>query len=127
MQKIRLRNLALVVASTCTLCSNIYVTSASPNNLPDVNGCPIVGTNQSMFFNNKSVTSSEDHEGGWGAYVALDCCMGNDGAETWIALRGAWAQPSDPKTGDPDEFTNGNDPQGGTIIIYDYACIVLHI
>ncbi len=89
---------------------------------------------------------TEGHEGAWGAYVAFGRAMGNMtempggpseippmasaginsiSAETnWIDVHGAGAQRSDPKAGDPEEFSNGHGPQGDAVRIYNYVRLV---
>ncbi|MDO5971227.1 DUF1566 domain-containing protein [Flavivirga aquimarina] len=69
-------------------------------------------------------TSSDENEGGWAAYVAFGRCMGNMGTTTWTDVHGAGAQRSDPKDGNPDEFTDGHGPQGDSIRIYNYVRLV---
>jgi len=78
------------------------------------------------------------NEGGWGAYVAFGRCMGNmsdsgddlpppgKSASTtnetnWTDVHGAGAQRSDPKAGDPSEYTEGHGPQGDAVRIYNYV------
>jgi hypothetical protein len=39
----------------------------------------------------------------------------------WIDIHGAGAQRSDPKTGDPSNWSTGHGPQGDAIRIYNYA------
>ncbi|MCG8373569.1 MAG: DUF1566 domain-containing protein [Balneolales bacterium] len=42
----------------------------------------------------------------------------------WTDVHGAGAQRSDPKTGDPDNYPEGNGPQGDAIRIYNYIRLV---
>lgn len=42
----------------------------------------------------------------------------------WIDVHGAGAQRSDPKAGDPEEFSEGHGPQGDAIRIYNYIRLV---
>ncbi len=88
---------------------------------------------------------SDGNEGAWGAYVSFGRAMGNmtemggpgdqppmansysksSNAETnWIDVHGAGAQRSDPKAGDPSEFTEGHGPQGDAIRTYNYVRLV---
>lgn len=86
---------------------------------------------------------TEGHEGAWGTYVSFGKAMGNmsslpDGpmpgeppamksapADTnWIDVHGAGAQRSDPKTGNPEEYSEGHGPQGDAIRIYNYVRLV---
>jgi hypothetical protein len=90
------------------------------------------------------------NEGGWGAYVAFGRAMGHEStpigpgggspADTlntgggmpgdstasinWVDVHGAGAQRSDPKEGDPAEWSEGNGPQGDAIRIYNYVRLV---
>jgi len=61
----------------------------------------------------------EGNEGAWGVYVSFGRCMGN--MKGWIDVHGAGAQRSDPKNGDPDEFSDGHGPQGDAVRIYNYV------
>lgn len=72
-------------------------------------------------------SESDDMEGGWGVYLAFGRCMGNMGTDTWSDVHGAGAQRSDPKGGDPDEFSDGHGPQGDAIRIYNYVRLVRNI
>jgi len=80
---------------------------------------------------------TEGNDGAWGAYVAFGRAMGNmsgptqpvqpivgDGTTNWIDVHGAGAQRSDPKTGDPSEFSEGHGPQGDAIRTYNYVRLV---
>ncbi len=92
---------------------------------------------------------TEGNEGAWGAYMAFGRAMGNmsalpegpgdmppmatasfngDSDEiNWIDVHGAGAQRSDPKTGDPSEFSEGHGPQGDAIRTYNYVRLVRDI
>lgn len=72
----------------------------------------------------QSYSADGTNNGGWGAYVAFGRCMGNSGTTTWTDVHGAGAQRSDPKSGDPDDFADGNGPQGDAIRIYNYVRLV---
>lgn len=61
----------------------------------------------------------EGNEGAWGIYVSFGRSMGN--MNGWVDVHGAGAQRSDPKTGDPDEFSDGHGPQGDAVRIYNYV------
>lgn len=85
---------------------------------------------------------TEGNEGAWGAYVSFGRAMGNMSelpedpsmestttkssyADTnWVDVHGAGAQRSDPKAGDPAEYSEGNGPQGDAIRIYNYVRLV---
>ncbi|QWX85210.1 hypothetical protein H0I23_06120 [Cellulophaga sp. HaHaR_3_176] len=45
----------------------------------------------------------------------------------WIDIYGAGSQRSDPKTANPDDFTEGNGLQRNTIRIYNYVRLVRNI
>jgi len=58
-----------------------------------------------------------------GCYVAFGKSLGymND---NWVDVHGAGSQRSDPKAGDPDDYPNGNGPQGDAIRIYNLVRLV---
>lgn len=75
------------------------------------------------------------NEGGWGAYVCFGRAMGNEtllpppggGKSTtanWTDVHGAGAQRSDPKDGDPAEYSEGHGPQGDAVRILNYVRLV---
>lgn len=55
-------------------------------------------------------------------YVCFGRAMGYMGR--WIDVHGAGAQRSDPKSGDPNDYSNGFGPQGDAIRIYNYVRLV---
>lgn len=59
----------------------------------------------------------------FGAYVCFGQAMGFMRG-TWIDVHGAGAQRSDPKTGDPSAFPQGNGPQGDAIRILNHVRLV---
>ena len=61
----------------------------------------------------------EETEGAWAIYVSFGRAMGN--MDGWIDVHGAGAQRSDPKAGDPDEYSDGHGPQGDAVRIYNYV------
>jgi len=86
---------------------------------------------------------TEFYDGSWGAYVSFGRAMGNMSEMTddsfhgefplmenssvdsnWIDVHGAGAQRSDPKAGDPSEYSEGHGPQGDAIRIYNYVRLV---
>ncbi len=80
------------------------------------------------------------NEGGNAAYVSFGRCLGNmpgpsapgesaidDGTTNWIDVHGAGAQRSDPKAGDPAEYSEGHGPQGDAIRIYNYVRLVRNV
>ncbi len=62
------------------------------------------------------------NEGGWAVYVSFGRAMGNMGG--WQDVHGAGAQRSDPKSGDPEEYSEGHGPQGDAVRIYNYVRLV---
>lgn len=86
---------------------------------------------------------TEGNEGAWGAYVSFGRAMGNmsempgdpmasgssnitssSAVTNWVDVHGAGAQRSDPKAGDPAEYSEGHGPQGDAIRIYNYVRLV---
>ncbi|GIQ79869.1 protein of unknown function DUF1566, partial [Kipferlia bialata] len=69
---------------------------------------------------------SSDPAGGWGAYVAFGRAMGysEESDPQWADVHGAGCQRSDPKTGDPSEYSTGHGPQGDAIRIYNHVRLV---
>lgn len=72
-------------------------------------------------------------EGGWGAYVSFGRAMGNEPSmpggppptsANWTDVHGAGAQRSDPKSGDPSEYSEGHGPQGDAVRIFNYVRLV---
>ncbi len=60
------------------------------------------------------------------AYVSFGRSMGNmtdmrTGQSQWMDVHGAGSQRSDPKAGNPDNFTDGRGPQGDAVHIYNYV------
>ena len=68
--------------------------------------------------------------GGSAAYVCFGESLGwmemppNSGNYQLLDVHGAGAQRSDPKQGDPNDWPNGNGPQGDVIRIYNYVRLV---
>lgn len=80
---------------------------------------------------------TEGNDGAWGAYVCFGRALGNMSELTapgldptnnetanWIDVHGAGAQRSDPKAGDPSEYSEGHGPQGDAVRIYNYVRLV---
>lgn len=44
---------------------------------------------------------------------------GTTGTANWVDVHGAGSQRSDPKTGDPEEYSDGHGPQGDAVRIYN--------
>jgi len=64
--------------------------------------------------------------GKYGAYVAFGRAMGYMNGR-WMDVHGAGAQRSDPKSGDPANWSTGHGPQGDAIRIYNYVRCVRSI
>ncbi len=69
-----------------------------------------------------STTHASMNSGGAAAYVAFGRSLGN--MDGWIDIHGAGSQRSDPKTGNPEDYTDGFGPQGDAIRIYNYVRLV---
>lgn len=65
------------------------------------------------------------NEGAWGAYVCFGRALGN--MNGWVDVHGAGAQRSDPKAGDPAQYSEGHGPQGDAVRIYNYVRLVRNI
>lgn len=55
-------------------------------------------------------------------YIAFGRSLGN--MNGWIDIHGAGSQRSDPKTGNPENFSDGHGPQGDAIRIFNYVRLV---
>lgn len=72
----------------------------------------------------------ENAPGGFGSYVCFGEALGfmeeppMSGNYILMDVHGAGAQRSDPKVGDPDDYPNGNGPQGDVVRIYNYVRLV---
>ena len=53
-------------------------------------------------------------------YIAFGEALGYMGGQ-WTDVHGAGAQRSDPKLGDPNDWSEGNGPQGDAVRIYNYV------
>jgi hypothetical protein len=62
----------------------------------------------------------EDASGSFGVYVAFGEALGYMNSQ-WVDVHGAGAQRSDPKSGDPADWPEGNGPQGDAVRIYNYV------
>ncbi len=96
-----------------------------------------------FYWSNTTHASwSVGSEGAWGAYVAFGRAMGNmtempgpiansgysrADSTNWVDVHGAGAQRSDPKSGNPADWSEGNGPQGDAVRIYNYARLVRDI
>ncbi|WP_198152446.1 Lcl C-terminal domain-containing protein [Draconibacterium sediminis] len=72
-----------------------------------------------------STTHASQMSGKAAVYVAFGRSLGNMWG--WIDIHGAGAQRSDPKIGDPQQFSNGRGPQGDAVRIYNYVRLVRNI
>lgn len=94
-----------------------------------------------FFWSNTTHASwATGNEGKWAAYVAFGRAMGNMSSmpapggrvavadsTNWVDVHGAGAQRSDPKDGNPADWSEGNGPQGDAVRIYNYARLVRKI
>ncbi|MBW2261540.1 MAG: DUF1566 domain-containing protein, partial [Deltaproteobacteria bacterium] len=68
-----------------------------------------------------------EDRGTFAVYVSFGRAMGymemppGSGSYTLLDVHGAGAQRSDPKTGDPADWPNGNGPQGDVVKIFNHA------
>ncbi len=82
-------------------------------------------TSEDSFF--WSGTTHLDGPNYWAVYIAFGQAWGymelppDSGSYTLLNVHGAGAQRSDPKSGDPANWPNGNGPQGDIVRIYNYA------
>lgn len=72
------------------------------------------------------------NEGAWAVYVSFGRCLGNmmdpnTGTKEWIDIHGAGAQRSDPKAGDPSQYSQGHGPQGDAVRIYNHVRLVRNV
>jgi len=80
-------------------------------------------TDYEFYWSSTTHANWTDEPGRAGAYVSFGRAMGYmDG--TWSDVHGAGAQRSDPKSGDPTEFSTGRGPQGDAIRIYNTVRLV---
>jgi len=67
-----------------------------------------------------STTHLTEAKGASASYVSFGRAMGYM-ENQWMDVHGAGAQRSDPKTGNPDDYTTGHGYQGDAIRIYNYV------
>lgn len=72
-----------------------------------------------------STTHASQMSGSTAVYVAFGRSLGNMWG--WIDIHGAGSQRSDPKVGDPQQYSNGRGPQGDAVRIYNYVRLVRNI
>ncbi|MDX1285909.1 MAG: DUF1566 domain-containing protein, partial [Draconibacterium sp.] len=68
-------------------------------------------------------THANPQGGGSAAYISFGRAMGYFNG-TWQDVHGAGAQRSDPKNGNPAQFSDGRGPQGDAVRIYNYVRLV---
>jgi hypothetical protein len=84
------------------------------------------GTNYPFYWSGTTHANWTASPGRWGAYVAFGEALGwmeppTGGPYVLMDVHGAGAQRSDPKAGDPDDWPNGNGPQGDVVRIYNHV------
>jgi len=86
-------------------------------------------TNYPFFWS--GTTHENMNNGSFGSYVCFGEALGfmSDpmGNTELMDVHGAGAQRSDPKTGDPANYPEGNGPQGDVVRIYNYVRVVRNI
>ncbi|MBI9049599.1 MAG: DUF1566 domain-containing protein [Anaerolineaceae bacterium] len=80
-------------------------------------------TDYSFYWSSTTHANWTNQSGSAGAYVSFGSAMGYMD-NTWMDVHGAGAQRSDPKAGNPDEFSTGRGPQGDAIRIYNFVRLV---
>ena len=87
-------------------------------------------TDYSYYWSGTTHENWSDVNGGFASYVSFGRALGwmeeppMSGHYTLMDVHGAGAQRSDPKDGDPDEYPNGNGPQGDVVRIFNYVRLV---
>ena len=80
-------------------------------------------TDYAFYWSGTTHANWTDNSGSAGAYVSFGRAMGYmDGV--WQDVHGAGAQRSDPKSGDPADWPEGNGPQGDAQRIYNMVRLV---
>lgn len=74
------------------------------------------------YYSSTTHANSSNTSGGAAVYVAFGRSLGN--MNGWIDIHGAGSQRSDPKTGNPEDYADGQGPQGDAIRIYNYVRLV---
>ncbi len=80
-------------------------------------------TDYSSYWSGTTHANWTDTAGSAGAYVNFGRAMGYMDS-VWQDVHGAGAQRSDPKSGDPADYPEGNGPQGDAIRIYNAVRLV---
>lgn len=94
---------------------------------PLFNSTPITNeageTDYAFYWSGTTHSNWTEISGGAGSYVSFGRAMGYmDGV--WQDVHGAGAQRSDPKSGDPADYPEGNGPQGDAQRIYNMVRLV---
>lgn len=82
-------------------------------------------TDYPVYWSSTTHLNFTDQPARFGSYVSFGRAMGYMN-NTWLDVHGAGAQRSDPKTGDPSVYPEGNGPQGDAIRIFNYVRLVRH-
>jgi hypothetical protein len=80
-------------------------------------------TDYPCYWSSTTHANWTDTPGAYGAYVAFGWAIGYMD-DAWVDVRGMRAQRSDPKSGDPADYSTGNGPQGDAIRIYNYDRLI---
>ncbi len=87
-------------------------------------------TNYPFYWTGTTHANMSLQPGGAAAYVCFGEALGfmemppESGTYNLLDVHGAGSQRSDPKTGDPADYPNGNGPQGDVIRIFNYVRLV---
>lgn len=94
---------------------------------PLFNTTPIINeageTDYAFYWSGTTHANWTNTAGSAGAYISFGRAMGFMGND-WQDVHGAGAQRSDPKSGDPSDFSTGRGPQGDAIRIYNFVRLV---
>ena len=83
-----------------------------------------------FYWSSTTHENWSDTNGGFASYVSFGRALGwmenppNSGNYTLMDVHGAGAQRSDPKDGDPEDYPNGNGPQGDVVRIFNHVRLV---
>ena len=80
-------------------------------------------TDYAFYWSGTTHANWTDNSGSAGAYVSFGRAMGYM-ESAWMDVHGAGAQRSDPKSGDPADWPEGNGPQGDAQRIYNMVRLV---
>ena len=82
-----------------------------------------LGKTDYPFFWTSTTHASSNGTGTAGAYIAFGRAMGYMNG-TWMDVHGAGAQRSDPKNGNPADYSQGRGPQGDSVHVNNYVRLV---